>query len=131
MIPDAAQTANSGTTVSFTIAPIAGYGILSVTGCNGTLSGNIYTTGEITGNCTVVSTAVKHNGNSGTTSNPTIVDALKALQGHSGTVLLTPEEMIRYDVAPLATNGVPQGNGVVDIADVIMILRRSIGIGEW
>jgi uncharacterized repeat protein (TIGR02543 family) len=131
MLPTTVQTITSGATTSFTITSLAGYGILSATGCNGTLSGSTYTTGAITGNCTVSVTAVKHNGNSGTTADPTITDALKALQAFSGIVSLTPEETIRYDIAPLAANGVPQGNGAVDIADVIMILRRSVGIGSW
>jgi hypothetical protein len=130
-LPVTAQTVNGGDTTSFTVSATAGYGILSVTGCNGTLSGNIYTTGAITGDCSVIVTSVKQNGNGGTTPDPTIADALKALQGFSGIVSLTPVEVMRYDVAPLFANGVPQGDGVVDIADVIMILRRSVGIGSW
>jgi uncharacterized repeat protein (TIGR02543 family) len=129
--PATAQTVTSGTTTSFTIAPGSGYGILSVTGCNGTLNSTTYTTGAIVANCAVTVTAIKRNGNSGTATDPSIGDALKALQAYSGAVSLTAEEKIRYDVAPLAVNGVPEGNSVVDFADVIMILRRSIGIGSW
>jgi uncharacterized repeat protein (TIGR02543 family) len=62
---------------------------------------------------------------------PTVADALKALQAYSGIVSLTPEEKIRYDVAPLSANGVPQGNGAVDFADIIILLRKSVGIGNW
>ncbi|TWI71693.1 pre-peptidase [Desulfobotulus alkaliphilus] len=51
--PDTPQTVNHGATTSFTITPDTGYGISSVTGCGGTLSGNTYTTGAITGACTV------------------------------------------------------------------------------
>jgi uncharacterized repeat protein (TIGR02543 family) len=131
MTPATAQTVNSGATTSFTVTPLDGYGILSATGCNGTLSGTTYTTGAMTANCAVAVTAVKKDANSGTAAEPTIADALKALQTYSGIIQLTPEETIRYDVAPLGANGVPQGNGVVDVADVIMILRRSIGIGSW
>jgi len=80
---------------------------------------------------TFSATVVDRNGNGGSGSEPTIVDALKALQGFSNPGLLTPSEMIRYDVAPLAASGVPQGNSIVDAADVILILRRSIGIGNW
>jgi uncharacterized repeat protein (TIGR02543 family) len=64
-------------------------------------------------------------------SNLTIADALKTLQAYLGTVTLTPAELAIYDVAPLGAGGLPQGNGVVDGADVIMILRRIIGIGSW
>ena len=74
---------------------------------------------------------VARNANSGTGSAPTINDALKALLGYHDPSLLTPAELIRYDIAPLNAGGIPQGNGAVDIADVILILRRTIGIGTW
>jgi hypothetical protein len=62
---------------------------------------------------------------------PTLADALKAIRGVYNLTTLTPEEKVRYDLAPLGSNGLPMGNGVVDIADVILILRRSIDIGAW
>lgn len=43
----------NGKTATFTITPSNGYGIGSVTGCSGALSGNDYTTGAINGGCTV------------------------------------------------------------------------------
>jgi hypothetical protein len=42
-----------GTTTSFIVTPDEGYSIDTVTGCNGTLDGNTYTTGPVTENCTV------------------------------------------------------------------------------
>jgi hypothetical protein len=87
------------------------------------------TIGGVSG--TFSATTVNRNANSGTGSAPTINDALKALQGYFDANALTPAEKVRYDVAPLAASGVPQGNGTIDIADVISILRRSIGIGSW
>jgi len=53
MTPATPQTANYNTTPAFTITPAIGYHINTVSGCGGTLSGNIYTTGQITDNCTV------------------------------------------------------------------------------
>ncbi|MBI5638858.1 MAG: hypothetical protein HZA17_00380 [Nitrospirae bacterium] len=44
---------NSGTTKQLTVTPNADHAILSVTGCNGTLSGGTYTTGPVTAGCTV------------------------------------------------------------------------------
>ena len=104
-----------------------------VSGCDGSLSGITYTTGSITANCTVNVTAVARNASSGSgnTSPPTITDALKVLQSVVGLTTLNATEKIRYDVAPLSTNGIPLGNGSIDAADVILILRRSIGIGSW
>jgi uncharacterized repeat protein (TIGR02543 family) len=131
VIPATAQIVNSGASISFNVKPDAGFGILAVTGCNGVLSGTTYTTGPITSDCSLSVIAVKHNGNSSNGAEPALADALKALQAYFGTVTLTQEELLRYDVAPLASSGVPQGDGVVDIADVIMILRRSAGIGSW
>jgi hypothetical protein len=54
--PSTPQTVNYGNTTSFTVTANTGYSIASVTGCGGTLSGNTYTTGPITGNCTVTAT---------------------------------------------------------------------------
>ena len=51
--PSTAQTVSYDGTISFTLTPNTGYSIGSVTGCGGTLSGNTYTTGPITGNCSV------------------------------------------------------------------------------
>ena len=124
--PATVQSVEIGKTATFTINAQLGYGILAVSGCDGSLSGNIFTTGALTGNCTVSAIAVKH----GTGGDPVIAAALKAFQAYSGTVKLTPEEIIKYDVAPVAEDGVPQGDGVVDLADVIMLLRRSVGIGN-
>src|SRR5208337_5429265 len=52
--PGTTQTVNYNATASFTIIPSADYQIATVTGCGGTLAGNIYTTGPITGNCPVI-----------------------------------------------------------------------------
>jgi hypothetical protein len=54
--PDTPQTVDDGATTAFTITPLPTYLIDTVTGCNGTLEGNVYTTGAITGDCTVTAT---------------------------------------------------------------------------
>lgn len=125
------QSVNYGSSTSFIVTPAPGFGILSVTGCNGTLSGNRYTTGPVSNNCTVSSIAVARNANAGNTPAPAETDLLKLLQASAGNLQLTPEDSIRYDVAPLGNDSIPQGNGVVDVADLILIARRSIGIGNW
>jgi hypothetical protein len=51
--PSGASTVTSGQTKSFTVAPGSGYQIASVSGCGGSLTGTTYTTGAITGACTV------------------------------------------------------------------------------
>lgn len=54
--PSTPQTVTTPITKSFTVTPYTNYHIASVTGCGGTLVGNTYTTGQITGNCTVLAT---------------------------------------------------------------------------
>ena len=54
--PSTPQTVNYDSTPSFTVTPNTGYHIASVTGCGGTLSGNTFTTGPITSDCTVTAT---------------------------------------------------------------------------
>jgi hypothetical protein len=49
-------------TVSFTLTPDAGYRIDSVTGCGGTLSGDTYTTGPVSGDCAVEATFSRERG---------------------------------------------------------------------
>jgi hypothetical protein len=51
--PATTQTVVAGTTLQFTLTPQPGNQILSVSGCNGSLVGNVYTTGSIQGDCEV------------------------------------------------------------------------------
>ncbi len=56
LVPSTPQTINAGQTATFTVERDIGYHISTVTGCGGTLDGSTYTTGPITGNCTVTAT---------------------------------------------------------------------------
>lgn len=49
-------TVSAGQTTSFTLTPAAGYQLGQVTGCNGSLNGQSYTTGAINAACTVSAT---------------------------------------------------------------------------
>jgi len=62
---------NQGDTINFTITPDTGYLIDSVSGCGGSLSGNTYTTGAITAECTVTASFISDNSTSGTCTPPT------------------------------------------------------------
>ncbi len=44
---------SAGQTASFTITPKPGFVIASIGGCNGSLTGKVYTTGAVSANCTV------------------------------------------------------------------------------
>jgi len=131
IFPENVQTVVYGNTATFTVNPTAGYGILSVSGCNGTLNSSSYTAANITDNCNITVTTVKRSGNGTSNTTPNIADALKALQAYAGLLTLSASEKIIFDVAPLSSTGVPLGNNVIDAADVILILRRSVGIGNW
>lgn len=64
-------------------------------------------------------------------SKPVLMDAQKVLDAVVGKTALTASEKIRYDVAPVSINNTPHGDGVIDAADVIATLRRTVGIGSW
>jgi hypothetical protein len=51
--PSTPQVVNHGSTTSFTVTPDVSFHVDSVTGCGGSLVGDMYTTGPITGDCTV------------------------------------------------------------------------------
>ena len=51
-------TVNAGGTTTFTVTSSSGYTIGGVTGCGGTLSSNVYTTGMINANCSVTASFV-------------------------------------------------------------------------
>lgn len=52
-IAPASQAVYSGYQLALAVTPGNGYLVQAVTGCGGTLSGNVYTTAAITGNCAV------------------------------------------------------------------------------
>lgn len=57
--PDSPQTVTDGDMISFTITPVTPPFIIgTVTGCDGELTDNVYTTGPITADCTVTATFV-------------------------------------------------------------------------
>ena len=54
--PNTAVIVDNSTSTSFTLTPNTGFAIASASGCGGSLSGNVYTTGAITTDCTVSAT---------------------------------------------------------------------------
>ena len=56
MDPALPQTVGDRTTATFTVTPDAGYTLAGITGCDGVLIGNHYTTAAITADCTVSAT---------------------------------------------------------------------------
>ncbi len=113
-------------TASFTVQPDSGYQIASVTGCNGSLIGNTYTTGAIISNCTVTASfiaapAVKGDLNSD--GLVTIADALVAMRITAG--LITPT------AGQIAAAPIGAAYGKINIADVVAILQKTVGLVNW
>ena len=81
---------NEGSAGSITIQPNEGYEIATVTGCNGILNGNIYTTSNISNSCNInvsfsqikyrISTTVNSGG---------VINPLEATATHKSTVTFT------------------------------------------
>jgi hypothetical protein len=62
-------------------------------------------------------------------ADPGVADALLALKHAVGILpLLVGDQFAHGDVAPLDANGVPQPNGVIDVADALIILKRVVGL---
>ncbi|MFT6388259.1 MAG: hypothetical protein ACJAUP_001637 [Cellvibrionaceae bacterium] len=51
-------TVQQGSNTSFTVTTDTGFDIDSITGCSGSLSGDTYTTGNVTSDCTVTITFI-------------------------------------------------------------------------
>jgi hypothetical protein len=60
----------------------------------------------------------------------TIADALAALRATVGLDILSVEQGLRVDVAPLE-NGVPAPDGSVTEVDALLILRKALGLMVW
>lgn len=61
-------------------------------------------------------------------ADPAIADALLALRHAVSLITLDADQFAHGDVAPLDVNGIPNPNGVVDVADALIILRRVVGL---
>jgi hypothetical protein len=106
--PNTPQTVVLNSVLSFTVTPNYGYGIASVTGCGGALSENTYTTGPITGNCSVYATfavlptyTITSSAGSNGSISPT---STTVYYGSSVTLKITPAS--GYKLTRLTDNGV-------------------------
>lgn len=60
----------------------------------------------------------------------TVADALMALKIFTGQVTPTASHLAGGDIGPLY-QGKPRPNGVIDLVDAILILRKSLGLQSW
>jgi hypothetical protein len=133
-ISPASRSVNYGNTTIFTITPDSGYDIASAAGCGGSLNGNTYTTGAVTANCTVTATftAISASTSDGDLDGGGVstTDALRALRIAAGLIAPTSDDLAHGDVAPLV-NGAPHPDGKIDVGDVVVILRKALGMINW
>ncbi|MBF0259872.1 MAG: hypothetical protein HQK62_13755, partial [Desulfamplus sp.] len=106
------RTVSYNTPATFTITPDWGYSIDSVNGCSGTLSGNIYTTGAVTTNCTVTAAFIinSYTVTGLATANGSIAPAGDQTVNHDGTIAFTITPDSGYEINNvLGCNGVLSG----------------------
>ena len=60
-----------------------------------------------------------------------LVDLVRAYQAALGKMQLSEQERARCDVAPLGEDGRPNPNGIVDVGDVVILLRHMAGLVTW
>lgn len=89
-ISPSSQTVAEGNTTSFSVSASSGYSIGSVSGCGGSLSGSTFTTGAITGNCTVSAT---FNADSSSEPAPSGVDIITENYNWTQTTPSTTENL--------------------------------------
>ncbi len=95
-ISPTSASVSHGSNTSFTISPSAGYSISSVSGCSGSLSGSTYTTGAITGACTV---SASFSLNAPLMQNVTI-----------SSTNITPDNSTQYTISAVGSHAAGAGN---------------------
>ena len=133
--PENSQTITAGTTISFSVTPDPGYQIANVTGCGGSLNGTTFTVPGITGNCTVNATFMaivtpRSKGDLDGNGTENLADALLALQFAIGFKKPSATDIDFGDVAPIV-DGRSVPDGVIDIADAVAILQKTVGLLSW
>jgi len=137
IILNATGSANAAVTVSgsgtlartITLSDLSGNGTLSIS-----IPANV--SADAAGNTSVTTgpgptVAVENNtGDFDKDGMVTITDALKALRILAGLDALTPNDLVRGDVAPIV-NSVRRPDGKIDAADVVAILRKAAGLSSW
>ena len=101
-------TVQSGATTTFTISADEGYQISSVEGCNGTLSGVSYTTGQISAGCEVTITFAPIGSSSADSQAPTasIIFPAPVTRTSSNTLIVRGTARDAGEVKSVRVNGV-------------------------
>jgi|GEM_PF-6148322 len=121
LIDPAGRTVTHGDTAQFTVIPDTGYHILSVTGCGGTLSEDIYTSAMITADCVITAlfevnayslTILKTGSGNGNISAPGLICDTDACSGeyvHGSRILFRINTDAGSRVADVKIDGISIG----------------------
>jgi hypothetical protein len=124
-----AVTGSGSSTRTVTISGITGNGTLGISIAAGTASDLAGNTAAAAGPSTTF-TVDNSSGDFDGSGVVDMIDALKALHFAVGLETPTALDIAHGDVAPLV-NGVPHPDGKIDLADVIAILRKAVGLPSW
>ncbi len=137
----AALLVNPGATQDFTITPNAKFQVkeILVNGTPATFTKNAnpaaavtFTTPAATTSGTTVNATFMPSGDLDGDGVLDIKDALKALKILVGIFPdLTADDLVAMKVTPLDAAGRPNGTGAPDLNDVVLILKRVLGVVTW
>lgn len=97
--PPTPQSVQDGATTAFTVTPDAGYRLVSVEGCGGTLAGNVFTTGAIVADCSVSASF-----NRNPTATPATVEAVEDAEV-TGTLAAFDDDPLQFALVDLPGKG--------------------------
>ncbi len=123
---NSSATVDSGSTTSFVVTADSGYAIGSVSGCNGSLNGSTYTTGNINADCTVTATFLSSPASA---PSPSLSVATKTLQFSWAAVANT--DHYRILVNPDGASGFSVVPGAENIAGLSYDLEVSVHLLDW
>ena len=136
----AAIIVNAGATQDFTITPKAKFQVKDIT-VNGALAtfnkpanptaAVTFTSPALTVNGTTVNATFMPSGDLDGNGTLDVGDALKGLKILVGLQAPAGDDLVAMKVTPLDAAGRPAGTGAPDLNDVVLILRRVLGIVTW
>ena len=135
-----AISVNAGATQNFTITPNAKFQVKEIT-VNGTpatftkaanpAAAVTFTTPAVTATGTTVNATFMPSGDLNGDGTLDVSDALKALRILVGLQAPVGDDLAAMKVTPLDAAGRPNGAGAPDLNDMVLILRRVLGIVTW
>jgi hypothetical protein len=124
------NVAHSSSADPVTAVPDAYYHFVNWTGTNGFVAttDNPLTVTNVTNGMVITANFALPDGDIG--HGGTVNDALRAWLIANGMIAPTANDLLHGDVAPLV-GGMPQPDGKITMGDVVVILRKAIGLVNW